>query len=107
MVATDVVESVHRYLDAVRDSGIPVAFGVLFGSQVTGKTHEWSDIDLIVVSPRFDGLTDREPLYQLWRIAGRINSRIEPIPCGAKQWEEDDVSPILDVARREGEKVVP
>ena len=26
---------------------------ILFGSRFNGKTHEWSDIDLIVVSERF------------------------------------------------------
>jgi predicted nucleotidyltransferase len=26
---------------------------ILFGSYATGKTHKWSDIDLIIVSPKF------------------------------------------------------
>lgn len=30
---------------------------VLFGSQVTGETHPDSDVDLIVVSPAFRGLS--------------------------------------------------
>jgi hypothetical protein len=30
----------------------PVHF-ILFGSRITGKPHEWSDIDVIVVSDRF------------------------------------------------------
>jgi predicted nucleotidyltransferase len=28
---------------------------ILFGSQVKGKTHRWSDFDLIIVSPSFIG----------------------------------------------------
>ena len=32
-------------------------------------------------------------------------SRIEPIPCGLKQWEEDDASAIIEIARRNGIRI--
>ena len=32
---------------------IPIKKMILFGSYATGKTHRWSDIDLIVVSNKF------------------------------------------------------
>ena len=41
----------------------------LFGSQATGKTHKWSDVDLIVVSTKFKGkgiLKRSPPLYLRW-----------------------------------------
>jgi len=95
--------AVERYLVAVKDAGIKVEFVVVFGSQVTGSHHAWSDIDLLVVSPLFENMVDRKYLNLLWRIAGRVDSRIEPIPCGLIQWHEDDVSAIIEVARREGE----
>ena len=34
------------------------------------------------------------------------DSRIEPIACGEQQWEEDNSSVILEMARREGERIV-
>ncbi|MBS3077391.1 nucleotidyltransferase domain-containing protein [Candidatus Pacearchaeota archaeon] len=34
---------------------IPVKKVILFGSRATGKTHEWSDYDIIVVSDEFEG----------------------------------------------------
>ncbi|MBF0389995.1 MAG: hypothetical protein HQK71_07825, partial [Desulfamplus sp.] len=40
-------------------------------------------------------------------IAARIDSRIEPIAVGTQQFEIDDKSTILEVARREGEKIYP
>jgi len=42
---------------------------ILFGSRATGKTHEWSDFDLIVVSPEFKGKISFErgaDLYNDW-----------------------------------------
>ncbi len=41
----------------------------------------------------------------LWCQAAHIDSRIEPIACGEKQWEEDDSSIIIDIARREGQRI--
>ena len=43
----------------------------LFGSRATGKTHKWSDVDLIVVSRKFrkKGLLNRAPgLYMKWNL---------------------------------------
>ena len=105
MLKESVVKSVKDFLDALSKRGVQPSFGIVFGSEATGKSHEWSDIDLIVVSPHFDGPPDRENAFLLWRLAGRINSRIEPIPCGLKQWQEDDSSAVLDLARREGVEV--
>jgi predicted nucleotidyltransferase len=105
MVNATVVNSIVRYLEACREHGIDVSFGVVFGSQVQGTAHKWSDIDLLVVSPLFDRARVREEVNLLWRIASRVDNRIEPIACGERQWEHDDVSPIIEVARREGVRV--
>ena len=34
----------------------PVKKIILFGSRIKGKTHEWSDFDLIIVSDKFKGI---------------------------------------------------
>ena len=46
----------------------------------------------------------RQDIGLLWRVAARTDSRIEPIPCGMRQWHEGS-SPIAEVARREGQIV--
>jgi len=107
VVDDDVVTTVRRYLTRLQDQGLVIRFGVVFGSQVSGSASLWSDIDLLVVSPRFDVQRDRRDVDLLWRMAARTDSRIEPIPCGEKQWQEDDSSPIVEIARREGQRVSP
>jgi predicted nucleotidyltransferase len=106
MLEQSVLKSVQNYLAAVAANGISVERGVVFGSQATGHAHEWSDIDLLVVSSQFDEMKDRSGVNLLWRLAARIDSRIEPIPCGSRQWREDDSSAIIEIARREGEMLV-
>jgi len=105
MVAEAVVESVKKYLETVAGHGIPVYQGVIFGSQVHGHPDQWSDIDLLVVSTRFDQPRTRADLNLLWRLAARTDNRIEPIPVGKRQFVEDDSSPIIEIARREGQTV--
>jgi predicted nucleotidyltransferase len=102
MVDETITRIVQLYIRELNQQGLSVQFGVIFGSQVTGKSGKWSDIDLLVVSPRFDGKRQRKDIDLLWRVAARTDSRIEPIPAGVCQYEEDDGSAIIEIARREG-----
>lgn len=107
MVDKSVVNVVRTYLRNLQAHGLVVRFGVVFGSQARGQATPWSDIDLIVVSPRFDSVRDRQDIGLLWRTAARTDSRIEPIPCGERQWREDTSSAIIEIARREGQPISP
>jgi predicted nucleotidyltransferase len=103
MLEQSVLTSVKRYLAALTTRGIVIERLVVFGSQAKGEAHEWSDIDILVISPQFDNMKDRNAINLLWRVAARIDSRIEPIPCGSRQWRDDDSSAIIEIARREGQ----
>ena len=107
MVAEPALTAVQNYLHALQTHGLPVRFGVVFGSQAKGQANQWSDIDLLVVSPQFDRPRQRRDVDLLWRLAARTDSRIEPIPCGERQWQEDTSSAIVEIARRDGQQVIP
>ena len=66
---------------------------------------QWSDIDLVVISPNFDNPRDRRDVNLLWGQAALVDSRIEPVACGERQWREDDSSAIIEIARREGTQI--
>ncbi|GAB4445194.1 MAG: hypothetical protein OHK0041_02290 [Anaerolineales bacterium] len=106
MVDQKIVKSVQQYLALLKRKKIPVKYGVLFGSHARNQQHVWSDIDLLVVSPLYDKRRTYKQASKLWRIAAHVDSRIEPIPVGEKQYQEDDSSLIIEVARREG-KIIP
>ncbi|MEE8392622.1 MAG: nucleotidyltransferase domain-containing protein [Anaerolineae bacterium] len=107
MVDESIIRIVRQYLRNLIERGIPIQHGIIFGSQVSGHPDTWSDIDLLVVSPRFDGERRRADVDLLWHVAARSDSRIEPIPVGQRQFEEDDSSAIIEIARREGQRVLP
>jgi len=100
-----VIDSVRLYLRKVNDNGIPVAFGVLFGSQAHGTSDDQSDIDLLVVSQHFDGKKDKRETSLLWQLTVDTDSRVEPIPVGEREWLEDDSRAIVEIARKEGQVV--
>jgi predicted nucleotidyltransferase len=101
-----IVRAVQDYLRNVSREGVPVAYGIVYGSQARGETHQWSDIDLLVVSTSYDARREWEDASLLWHIAARTDSRIEPIPVGLRQFAEDDSSAIIEMARREGQ-IIP
>ncbi len=105
MVDRSIVNNVRNYLKSVDNEGIPVSFGIIFGSQTTGMSDRWSDIDLLVVSRHFDKTRNRKDVDLLWRLAAKTDSRIEPIPCGEQQWDNDVSSAVIEIARREGETI--
>lgn len=102
MPSSKVMEEVSAYLRKLPEFGIHPEKVVLFGSQARGDTHEWSDVDLIVVAPEFDGEYTLREAEALWRATADFDSSIEPIACGVHEWETDDGRPILEAARLEG-----
>jgi hypothetical protein len=101
MVEETVIAAVKRYLAALPAEGIHAQRAVLFGSFVRGQAGKYSDIDLIVIAPEFDGPREISLVQALWR-ATIADNRIEPIPCGEQEWETEQGRPILEIARREG-----
>ena len=101
MVEEAVIAVVQRYLAALPPLGIHSRRAVLFGSFAQGQAGQYSDIDLVVIAPEFDGSREISLVEAIW-LATASDSRIEPIPCGEKEWETDQSRPILEIARREG-----
>lgn len=101
MVEETIIAAVKRYLAALPAVGIHARRAVLFGSFARGQGGEYSDIDLVVIAPEFDGSREISLIEALWQ-ATISDNRIEPVPCGEREWDTDGSRPILEIARREG-----
>ena len=81
MVTTqaEVEKAISHFIEDLQ-KGIRVEAVVLYGSHVHGRPHEWSDIDIAVISPDFEGLpiNERQEIISglTWR---ERDGRIEPI----------------------------
>jgi len=107
MVDKSVVMILKDYLFKLKEAGYEDCFAVVYGSQVTGRTDSWSDIDLLVVCSLFDHGIRRSDVNMLWRIAASTDSRIEPVPVGKVQYDTDDGNAIIEIARRNGQVILP
>jgi predicted nucleotidyltransferase len=102
MVADAIISVIRQYLTALPTVGIHARRGVLFGSFARGEADQYSDIDLVVIAPEFDIGRDFDTIKNLWETTLLADNRIEPIPCGEREWEGGDGRPIIEIARREG-----
>lgn len=101
MVNQSVINNLKNYLALLRNNGFPVSNLVLYGSQAKGTASDESDIDVLVISPLFDQ-EPRARVGELWRLTMNVDTRIEPVPVGVIQFQNDDVSPLFESARKEG-----
>jgi predicted nucleotidyltransferase len=105
MVAREIIEILREFQRAVEEKGIRVAKIILYGSQVSGKFHPDSDIDVAVVSPDF-GKDRFEEGVKLFQIACGIDPRIEPVPISLEAYDKDTWIPLIYEIKVKGVELV-
>lgn len=87
----EVKNIIERYLNELNRHNIPIREAVLFGSYAKGNYHEWSDIDIALVSEIFTG--DRiDNKDKIRKITLSVSSQIEVIPFSL--WEFNLQNPL-------------
>lgn len=101
-IDTVVLREIQEFARRLKDRPLRIEGLYLFGSYAKSRQHQWSDIDVAVVSPDFSG--DRfEERVQLMRIASRIDDRLEPVPFRPETFSESD--PLAWEIMRHGIKI--
>ena len=85
-----VLTLVREYIRALEKNGYKITGAFLFGSYARGTAHEWSDIDIALVSPDFTGdrFRDRQKIVPLRR---QIDVRLEPMPFRPRDFKNDPI----------------
>jgi len=95
-------EQIRRYIDHL-DRYINVQKAILFGSHAYGIPHEWSDIDLVVISPDFAGQFMMDRLYFLYRAAWEARTNwIEPLGYTQEELESASSLSLLGEVQERG-----
>ncbi len=79
MAPEKILSHAKRFIEPLRQQGMPVEAAYLFGSWARGGATEWSDIDLAIVSPAFEG-TKFYDRRKLDRAVVAVNTAIEAHP---------------------------
>jgi len=99
-----IVKIIRKFVKALKQNGITVDHIILYGSSVKGKMRPDSDIDVAVVSRDF-GKDKVEEGMNLFKIAGKIDSRLEPVPIPTDAYEKDTWIPLIYEIREKGIKL--
>jgi uncharacterized protein len=94
---------VKRYISLLQERNITVLRVYLFGSYVTNRADDWSDIDVAIVTNKFIG--DRFDFrFMLTKLARKIDADIEPHPYLSADFNEEN--PIAAEIIRGGERIL-
>ena len=104
MAKREAIKTIKKFIKALKQEGIPVDRVILYGSYAKGKTRPDSDIDVAVISKNF-GKDRVEEGMTLFRIAGKIDPRLEPIPISSESYKNDTWIPLIYEIREKGIEV--
>ena len=101
----EVIELLKKYVQLLNTEGISVTKAFLFGSYSTDTASENSDIDVLIVSDKYDE-NDDIAIGNIWRLTRKINTKIEPFLIGFSKFKEDNSSPLLAMIKTQGIEIV-
>jgi predicted nucleotidyltransferase len=101
MAKEEIIALIKNYIDLLNTEGLSVRKAFIFGSYSTGAETNISDIDVMIVSDKFDE-TDDIAAGKMWRLTRKINTKIEPFLIGLKKFNEDNTSPLLNTIKLNG-----
>jgi predicted nucleotidyltransferase len=78
---------------------------ILFGSQLSGKNDRWSDIDLAVISPDFNGKSYEEIINTFAELAVKFSSKVELHPYTPNDVKEARPTNFLGYILKNGKVV--
>jgi predicted nucleotidyltransferase len=105
MATKEVIELLKRYVILLNTEGFSVNKAFLFGSYSNNAASENSDIDVMIVSDKFDE-NDDMAIGKIWSLTRKINLKIEPYLIGIKKFKEDDSSPLIHMIKTNGIEIV-
>ena len=77
MAKREVIELLKKYIILLNAEGISVNKAFLFGSYLNDTASNSSDIDVMIVSDKYDVTVGK-----IWKLTRKINTKIEPFLIG-------------------------
>ena len=105
MAKREVIEILKKYVSLLNLEGISINKAFLFGSYSNNTASDESDIDIMIVSDKYDE-TDDDAIGKVWKLTRKINTKIEPFLIGIKKFKEDNTSPLISLIKAKGIEIV-
>jgi len=105
MANEEVIALLRKYVILLNNEGISVNRAFLFGSYLNDTPSDTSDIDVLIVSDKYDE-TDDDAAGKIWNLTRSINTKIEPFLIGIKKFRDDNSSPLVSMIKTKGIEIV-
>ena len=96
---------IENFVKRLRQEGVSVDRVILYGSYAAEKVRRDSDIDVAIVSRDF-GKDRVEEGMALYRIAGKVDTRLEPVPISVEAYENDTWLPLIYEIKTKGLELI-
>lgn len=93
----------NQYRQALEKDNLKVNKIILFGSYAKNKNRDWSDVDLLVVSPSFAKKNLFKERVKINLIAKKISPLIEAHPVSDKEYNAPESSWLIEAIKYEVE----
>jgi len=93
-----ILKIINNFIIEAEKDNIPIQQAILFGSYSKGYYNEWSDIDLAVVSDKFEGNTIYDAL-KLLDSKRRVSIDLELHPFRPEDFSDDNPF-VNDIIKR-------
>ena len=88
-VPVKITRLLKKYIEKLEENQIPIRQAVLFGSYAAGGSHEWSDIDIALVSDVFEGIRIKDR-SKIRKITLDISTDLSPLPFRPEEFTPED-----------------
>lgn len=95
MARSEIIELLRKYVMLLNIEGVSVNRAFLFGSYSTDTATDSSDIDVMIVSDKYDE-NDDVIIGKIWKLTRKINTKIEPFLS----------SPLISMIKDKGIEIV-
>lgn len=90
---------IERYVKVLREDKLPISKVILFGSYAKGTQKKWSDIDLCIVSPKFENANSAMQYLWLKRKIRDVDYAIEPVGFSPKDFSDKYDSLVQEIKK--------
>ena len=101
MATNEVIELLRKYVALLNIEGISVYKAYLFGSYSNNTASDTSDIDVMIVSDKYDE-SDDIAAGKVWKTTRKVNTKIEPFLIGLNKFNDDGASPLVSMIKEKG-----
>jgi len=85
-ISTQILNEIKLLIEELNNNNIKILEAYIFGSYANNSQKEWSDIDIALISEKFEGcrFTDKDKIRDIYL---KINWKFSPYPVSIEQYK--------------------